>query len=272
MATLIVHGTMTNQRADRAGFWWWHPESGFCQALNRGLIDAGDLPDVWQVDGADVSTHAAIQMRHNGSFTTHQGRFLWTGLDQPELRRIAGKQLAHYLNLIHEIAPDETIRIVAHSHGCNVVKIASAARSLHRHIFIDSAVFLACPHFKGEGVGFLGNIPYRLNPGRFGRILNLYSKRDSVQVDIARRVPSLWGGGLLEWAPTSHRCDPDARAQDLYENHQIATEDSGVKAHASMHAEEIAYLAGLWIGSPDYFDNALANTNRLPVPADHTGD
>ena len=272
MATLIVHGTMTSKRADQAAFWWWHPDSGFCQALNRGLADAGDLPDVWRVGGVDVGCHTEIQARQNGPFMTCQGRFLWTGLDQPELRRIAGKQLAHYLNLIHSLAPNEPIRIVAHSHGCNVVKAASSHRTLQQGISIASAVFLACPHFKGEGLGFSGNIPYRLNPGRFGRILNLYSKQDSVQIDIAKRVSSLWGGGLFEWAPTAHRCDPDARAQDIYDNRQIATEDTGVKAHAAMHAEEIAYLAGLWIGSPDYFDNALANTSRLPVPAEHNGE
>ena len=272
MATLVIHGTMTSQRADRAGFWWWHPDSGFCRELNRGLNEAGSQPDVWRVGGTDVDQHRVIPSEQNSPFMTRHGRFLWTGLDQPELRRLAGRELALYLNLIHAADPTEPIRIVAHSHGCNVVKIASAHRSLKRDIVIDSAVFLACPHFKAEGVGFLGTTPYKLDPSRFGRILNLYSKHDSVQIDIAKRLPSLWGGGLFEWAPKAHRCDPDARVQDLYENYQVSTEEVGIDAHKAMHAEEIGYLAGLWIGSPEYFARTIGNTDRLPVPAGHSGD
>lgn len=271
MATIIIHGTMTSSRADKAGFWWWHEDSGFCRALSEGLLKAGDTADVWHVDGIDVSAHAGIPAEQNSPFLVRHGRFLWTGLNQPELRRIAGKELALYLNLIRKTAPAEPIRIVAHSHGCNVVKIASAHRALDSNVFIGSAVFLACPHFQAKGLGFRGDIPYRLEPSRFGRILNLYSSQDSVQVGIAKSLPSLWGGGLFEWSPKAHRIDPDPRAQHIYENYQVTTGDSGIDAHTAMHAEEIGYMAGLWIGDPDYFAAAASGTKLLSAAREQDG-
>lgn len=266
MTTIVIHGTMTTQRADKAGNWWWHPNSSFCTSLDTGLSDSENMADVWHVDGYDVEQHPELPIKQNRPFMVRHGRFLWSGLNQPDFRRSAGKELALYLNLIHQTAPDEPIRIVAHSHGCNVVKIASSHRALNDDIYIERAVFLACPHFEGVGLGFKGKYPYQLNLDRFGGILNLYSEEDSVQIDVASVLPSVLGGGLFEWAPTAYRTDPDPDAQAIYDDWSIPTEDSGTNAHTAMHGASLGYLSGLWIGDPDYFKKVIQNTDLLPVP------
>lgn len=78
---------------------------------------------MWEVGGTDVQDLAAFTSTR--AFANHAGRFLWSGFDQGAFRRGAGKELARYLNAIVE-RTDEPLRVVAHSHGCNVVKAARA--------------------------------------------------------------------------------------------------------------------------------------------------
>jgi predicted alpha/beta hydrolase family esterase len=96
-------------------------------------------------------------------------------------------ELVQYLNRLRR-ETDEPIRIIAHSHGCNVVKLASMSRELSADVHISKAVFLACPHFweanyeAEEPTSVLDKFKfkrlrphgrkyrYRASPERFGRI------------------------------------------------------------------------------------------------------
>lgn len=208
MPTIVVHGTMTHEPA-HAYDWWWksYDGQGFLAGLTQGIGEAGGLDDIWKVGGTDVSRHPELQGGRR-SFSTRDGRFLWSGGNQGGLRRVAGEQLARYLNVVAQLSPRAPIRVIAHSHGCNVVKRASASTRLSPQVFIPQAVFLACPHVVSSS-SFGSKYPYRLNPERFGRILGLSSPRDSVQNVLAARFPSLWGGRLSRGLGASHlRCGP----------------------------------------------------------------
>ncbi len=269
MATIVIHGTMTTSAASAAD-WWWnsYDPGGFLWGVRKGLVEAGGADDVWCVGGTDVSELEAFANPRNGA--AHAGRFLWTGMNQGSFRRGAAKELAHYLNTIAALSPGEPIRILAHSHGCNVVKAASAQRSLSREVWIEQAVFMACPHFVARA-GFRGPFPYRLDAGRFGSILNLSSPNDTVQDSIAERLPGLLGPDWLEGAPEAHRTEQDPDAAPLYQSWEIPTEDSGVAAHTAMHGSLIGYLAGLWLAGNESFRTITKrNAGYLPVPSgDH---
>ena len=103
----------------------------------------------------------------------------------------ASTELARYLETLSEISPGERIDIVAHSHGCNVVK--QATQELQHQVPVGRVIFLACPHFVDVQDQ---SLPYRLNPHLFenhgGRpVLNFYSQEDTVQISIAGTLPEL---------------------------------------------------------------------------------
>ena len=77
---------------------------------------------------------------------------------------------------------------------------------------------------------------------------------------------------MFEWAPTAYRLDQDPEAEDIYDNCWVATEDSGTGAHTAMHGRSIGYLAGLWIGDPQYFGDIVADSDQLPVPLGDYGE
>lgn len=273
MTTIIVHGTMVARRADKEGTWWHHPQASFVRALDKGLEWAGGSADVWWIDDTDVGDHPGIPNRQNRPFMTRNGRFLWSGLADGFARRGGGEHLALYLNNLHAVAPWEPIRVVAHSHGCNVLKAASSHPALDTEIFIESAVFLACPHLTGTAMLRRGNLPYQLDPEVFGRILNLYTRRDSIQTKIAGLFGNPFDFGVFEGPPETHREDQDQGARHLYQNEEVPVEDSGKRAHSAMHGSSLGFLAGAWITHPDAAENALRSFHDLfPVASGDFGE
>ena len=219
MVTIVVHGTMTVAPAQHSSWWWqsWG-EGGFCAALAEGMHAVNGQEDVWKIAGRLVADYDELHPKASfwtgrmGQFSQYKGYFMWVGGDSYAERDAGALHLARYLNKVREIAPQEPIRLVAHSHGCNVVKKMSTQDHLDPGIFVEHAVFLACPHFQTEiteppEIYF----PYRLAPERFGKVLNLYSAGDTVQVGLSETLPSwLMSVNWRQWTPpTARRCDPD---------------------------------------------------------------
>lgn len=274
MATIIVHGTMTTCPAHHLSWWWrsWG-EGGFLNGLAEGLTAVGGSEDIWKVGGVLVEQIEELRPRWNfwtgrlGQFSQHNGYFMWVGGDSYAERDAGAMHLARYLSKIKEIAPGEPLRLVAHSHGCNVVKKASAHPKLAASVHIDRAVFLACPHFATHLLhADEWFYPYRLDPRRFGRILNLYSERDSVQTSIAESLPStLLSTNWREWTPPkAHRLEQDPQARRIYENHPFATMDTGIPAHAALHGVTAGRLIGLWVAGADTY-GGIVKTIRTKV-------
>jgi hypothetical protein len=287
MVTLVVHGTMTTAPAQYSSWWWtsWGA-GGFLAALAGGMTAVNGREDVWKIGGRlvadwpELRPSAKLWTGRMGQFSQHQGYFFWVGGDSYAERDAGALHLARYLNKVKEIAPREPIRIVAHSHGCNVVKKMSTQAHLAAGVQVEQAVFLACPHFATRIVAPPETyFPYRLAPRRFGSILNLYSERDSVQLRFAEALPSvLMSPRWREWAPPkAYRCDPDPDARALYEDFAIDTLDQGTSAHTAMHGVTVGWLAGLWLaGAGDFAGIArtiLEKVGRDPltVPAGDFG-
>lgn len=263
MTTLVIHGTLA-----QGASWYWNSweQGGFCHALVTGMEAVSGSHDVWRVQGESIETN---------------NRFEWSGLAEGLYRGDGADKLVQYLNQLRR-RTDEPIRIIAHSHGCNVVKLASMSPGLSANV--SKAVFLACPHFwevnyeaaepasLSERFSFERLHPrgrkyrYRASPQRFGKILNLYSERDGVQVDLAK---SLSGGmvpltgrfvddflkmlrtGDVYELPMADRMDSDPLAQHLYENFAVPTaKGCGETAvHTAMHGATVAKLCGVWLNS-----------------------
>jgi hypothetical protein len=163
---------------------------------------------------------------------------------------------------------------VAHSHGCNVVKLASGSELLASSVHVDRAIFLACPHFTIQ-VGRKTKYPYVLDPSRFGHVLNLYSESDSVQTSLAQKLPGppdnadFTIGVVRAW-----REEQEPQSRRVYSNFEITTVDSGIKAHTAMHGRTVAALCGnLLCCGEDQFRDVVdhARTTSLPVPAGDVG-
>jgi len=184
----------------------------------------------------------------------------------PMARADGGLKLARYLNRINQLAPNEPIRVIAHSHGCNVVKHASLSKELHPGVRISAAVFLACPHVPFEDLVYK-KIYYRPAPERLGAILNLYSILDSVQGKWAELVTG-------HFMPvTMSRIDPDEASRHLYQDHEIATLDDGVSSHSAMHGARVGWLVGRWLAAGGQFARVLKGHSKLlPVPRGDTGE
>jgi hypothetical protein len=264
MTTLIVHGTLATHSR-----WYWDSwqEDGFCHAVKAGLEQAGGREDIWRINGVPVSdveelkAHWSWLTGYAGQVAEIEGHFVWSGDDSGVARDAGAKTFAIYLNKVRELT-DEPIHIIAHSHGCNVVKNASSHKKLSRDVHIERAVFLACPHFyaqayeqkdpfrfKMEPAG--ESFTYRLDPKRFGSILNVYSERDSVQVGLADKLPGQPGPRLKDWdAHRSSRVDRDERAAHLYTDLEMQVDGTcnGVNAHTVMHGAVTGWIAGQWLG------------------------
>ena len=295
MTTIVVHGTLAY-----GGSWYqssWGVD-GFLTGLQTGMLDASGWHDIWAVNGNPVDLYPGLG-----------GVFEWNGLAEGIYRGIAASELAEYLNRVADLT-DERIRIIAHSHGCNVVKLASSLSTLSPAVAIDRAVFLACPHFYEdeyvqEELSMLDRLDirkvaqaykatrrryrYRVDPQRFGRILNIYCEKDKVQIDLAQslsggRVP-LTGSFLenifkqltdgIHELPIPTRYDTDQQAAHLYENLEVHVEDrcSGLKTHSVMHGKYIGAIAGMWLNSGETMTSLLRKHGDLRVlPCEDTGD
>lgn len=279
MATLVIHGTMTHRAAHSVKWWWdsWHP-GGFLFALAQAMERAQGWQDVWSVAGRHVSEIEELAPKwslwkgYSGQAWTHKGHFMWSGADMPAAREAGAEQLALHLNRIAELSAGKRIYLVGHSHGCNVIKMASAHPKLDSRIFIEKAVFLACPHFQGKtATGYVYH--YRLNPRRFGKILNLFSVTDTVQHKLAHMIT---GPASAQWnthiPATGFDQDPDPAAASIYESWPIPTLATGQAAHSALHGAVVGQLAGLWLGGIAWKAILAQNRNLLPVAKDDMGE
>jgi hypothetical protein len=261
MTTIVVHGTQTHRSAI-AGTWWWNSwhEGGFLEAVAQGMRHASGSHDVWRVNGVPVAQVSELTATRSfwslslrpRSLSQHEGHFLWSGAAMGVARDAAASALVAYLNAIRALT-DEPIRIIAHSHGCNVVKMASASRSLAPGIYFERTAFLACPHFFTPNAAAGYQVPYKLAPGRFGRILNLYSPSDSVQVDVASHLSGqVITASIAEMqSPTAYRVEQDPDVRHLYENVEFAVAGgcSGTQAHTLAHSSLLGAPVGAWLAS-----------------------
>ena len=126
------------------------------------------------------------------------------------------------------------------------MKCASTSKKLDSNVFIETAVFLACPHLTEITTG---EILYPLNPKKFGRIGNFYSERDAVVKNIANKFAT--PSGFKMEVPESSFIDTDLNCDTLYENFnmQAPSELSGREVHGWMHSEEMANAIGNWIAT-----------------------
>lgn len=282
MTTIIVHGTL----ATHSEWYWnsWH-KGGFCNSVEKGMEQNNGSHDVWRINGIPVSkiseleTHWKLWSGYRGQISQIDGHFVWSSGDSGIDRDAGAALFARYLNKIREIS-DEPLRVIAHSHGCNVVKNASSHKSLSNDVFIASAVFLACPHFysqaykqkdkfsfKMERAG--DQFTYRLDPDRFGNILNLYSEKDSVQVGFAEKIAGQPGPRTIDWgAHESSRIDRDPDTTGLYTNLELEVENecSGLNAHTVMHGQVTGRIAGQWLNGEHSLKSIMHNYGGgLPV-------
>ncbi len=260
MTTIVVHGTFAANED-----WYWNSwqENGFCRSLSAALRDAGGEDDLWRVRGIPVREIPELNPPRSfwigrlGQISQRQGHFIWSGDVNAISRKYAATDFAKYLNVIRDLT-DEPIRIVAHSHGCNVVKSASASKKLQPQVHLDRAVFLAGPHFVANEYRQQGPFDlrsqvvgkkhlYPLQPARFGRIANLYSPRDPVVGQLADKLATASGWNYE--VPEVSFTDEDPKAADLYENYEIEVPEqiTGLAVHGWLHSSEMAPAIGSWL-------------------------
>lgn len=259
MTTIVVHGTIAANEE-----WYWNSwyEGGFCQNLSKAMLEHSDCHDVWRVADTHVSEVKELNPKRSwwktnfGQLSQQNGHFIWSGDYVATARKFAAKKFAQYLNVIASVT-DEPIRIVAHSHGCNVVKAASSYKKLNSSVYIEKAAFLACPHFFEPDyqqknaftlkLKVIGNrYLYALQPERFGRIANFYSTRDPVVGKLSNKFATPSGLGFE--VPNVSFVDNDPRATSIYENYEVDIPDD-VKAsaiHGWLHNQQMAYTVGRW--------------------------
>lgn len=279
MTTIIVHGTWAPSSI------WWRLEGGFSQSVIRGMEDEIGIHDVWSVDNIHVSQISELNRKfgvtdflfRRSAWQNIDGQFHWLGSNSNAERRKAARELVSYLNVIRQLT-DEPINIIAHSHGCNVVKLASASDKLSADLFIEKAVFLACPHFNEAKIDAQGNttyqFQYRLDPHRFGSILNLFSEQDSIQNDYAPRGADIdWDVNFTDLSgnPESSRVDKDPDAFHLYQNYCVEV-DENANAHSALHGRVVGEAVGLWLGGKKMFVILVSDQYGGFLPTVQVGD
>ncbi|MBI5395441.1 MAG: hypothetical protein HZA91_09125, partial [Verrucomicrobia bacterium] len=249
-------------------------------AVSRVIADTTGAHDVWRINGQSVAEVAELQTKFKwttgfaGQLPTHHGHFTWAGTDDYAVRAAGAHHLVRYLNVLRHLAPREPLSIIAHSHGCNLVKMASSDPNLSPAIHFHRAAFLACPHFEAKG--HRGCVySYRADPNRFSTILNLSSEQDTVQVGFADTLPGMPGCRLDDYLPPeAHRQDRDPRAAHLYDNWTLETESRGTEAHTVMHGAAVGFLVGRWLATGDDFQTVLrtGGNQLLPIRKGDTGE
>ena len=248
-----------------------------------------DWHDVWRVAGTPVSELDALRpdrfdwqdptrgFRPGAlPFHQHRGHFAWSGSNMHSERVAAGHALARYLSVVHALSPDEPIRIVAHSHGCNVVKVASASEDLHPHVEFETVFLLACPHVLVQASRG-PEVPYWLETRRClrGEIFNLFSEEDSVQMGWAQAYPGPPEDlASLFRQPEMFRTDQSTRYKQ-FRDFAIETMDEDIAAHSALHGSVVGELIGLHLGSDvDGFWELFEKFERsgFPVPAGDNGE
>ncbi len=273
MTTIVVHGTKGIDGGP-AGTWWHasNAPGGFIHALAGAMTDQTGDHDVWCVAGQPVSRVADLTQRWGhwagpkGARPLQNGHFAWSGANMSIARTAGADDLAHYLTVLSSLT-GEPLRIVAFSHGANVVKAASRSRALGTRVRIERAVFLACPHFVARAPG--GDVlAYRLDPERFGAILNLYTNWDTVQVSLSDAITGPASARWMTWVPPE-ACtqDPDGDAQAVYESLALPAADhmTGMAAHSALRGPIAARVAGYWLSGIASADIAGACGGALPI-------
>ncbi len=123
--------------------WWWRSWSagGFLYGLAEGMTAVDGYEDIWKVNDILVEDIEELRPKWSfwkgriGQFSQYKGYFMWIGGDSYDERDAGAQHLARYLSTIKDIAPNEPIRLIAHSHGCNVVKKASSHKKLSSSVF-----------------------------------------------------------------------------------------------------------------------------------------
>lgn len=286
MTTIVVHGTQTHSSAI-AGTWWWNSwsDTGFLGSVARGMEQAAGWHDVWRVKDVPVAQIPDLTATRSfwrlsltpRSLSQHQGHFFWSGAAMGLARDAGASALVAYLNAVRALT-DEPLRIIAHSHGCNLVKQASASRKLAPDVFIARAAFLACPHFYAPDAAPGYRLPYKLAPKRFGRILNLYTPSDTVQVNVASHLSGQTITASLAGmqAPKAFRTEQDPGTHHIYENaeYSVAQGCSGTQAHTVAHGSILGAPVGAWLAGDASFGDILRerHSGHLPaVPASDDG-
>ncbi len=233
LITILVHGTGANDGL------WFREYSPFAEHSG--------IEDIWRVGSLKMKIEKTRKLKkYLKDFVDgvdDKYRFRWSGDNNYEARKDAGRQLARYIKFIKKFYPDETINLVGHSHGGNVIKEA-----LHRLKFkVDSVVFLATPnqmtyykyddsatdHWRKTGEG------HRFDESKSSRTLNIYNRTDGVQSYCASVVHG-GGGGK---ATVTRVIKSSQNAKNLEVTAPVGWRD----AHTIMHGIEIAPVVGNFI-------------------------
>lgn len=160
-----VHGTTQNPLLRN-----WH-------ASPKGIVPLADLSDSFTLRelGHLLHEHDSVEFPKDNFYT-----FGWSGKLSFAARKEAGEQLSEALRTIVDVhqmryRQKPRIRLITHSHGCNVALNAADLFSQSSDpIVIDELVLLACPVQEATAA--------KLKSGSFKRIFSLYSTLDLTQV------------------------------------------------------------------------------------------
>lgn len=258
MSTIVIHGTLARESP-----WWLVPRrGGFLDALARGMREGGREPDIWRIGGRPVTEVPELRPRGSMSLLTGKthptfdqidGHYRWPGNNAHDERLREGVRLARYLEALARLSPTETIDVIAHSHGCNVVKVATA--HVASHVRLGRAVFLAAPHCE-DLVRGKDPYVYTLNAARLAGgdrrappVLNVYSEEDTVQTTIADHAPDFYGAppGISPVFDV-HRRDRDPRARSAYDDLELPTRmGRGSHVHGALHGPTVGRLVSYWL-------------------------
>jgi hypothetical protein len=277
MCTIVVHGTHGRNES------WWllKRPGGFLDALAQGMRQGGREPDVWMMNDRPLAEFAPPPPPPNGEPFEHlDGAFRWCGERGHEPRVRDGVRLARYVEALSQVHPSEPINVVAHGHGCNLVKVAS--HYVRPGVLLGRAVFLGAPYCEivvGGGQPF----PYRLSPQSLSRdaagaapVLNLYSQEDAVQLDWSDCFPEQnaqnrqYRQAPMTQVHNAHRVDPDPYTRHAYDNVELPTRlNPGPHVHAAMHGPTAGLIAGYWLARwPEFTGRQVLRNFGIDVVTD----
>ena len=266
----VIHGTGVHSWLNRhvlGSCRWWLPASLFCQGIREGL-----------------SAEAEIRT------------FQWSGDNSHRKRIEAGRALAALIEESRTGGPGR-IALVGHSQGGNV---ALEAVNCLAGGMVHDVVLLASPHMAVQPAeGFPASIGGHLDRGKDGRcwlywgqaphktggrIWNLYSLQDAVQVLVASYLHGLrdldrstrfslkvsreYRGSLEQMVHNAAiHWEADSWMKLLRSRH------GGIKPHSAMHSQKMGRLIGRLLSGQDAITPALrsAGLREGPNPIEDLG-
>jgi hypothetical protein len=165
IVTIWVHGTGRN------------PLLRKLHLSPQGITSLAELPQGWGLKrmGVALCEHDSLEFAHS-----HFYAFGWSGKLSFKSRELAGRDFDAALRQIeklheHQFGEKPRFRVIAHSHGCNVVlNAAEHLLATDSPLVIDELVFLACPVQHAT--------EHKIASPAFISIFSLYSPRDMIQV------------------------------------------------------------------------------------------